>query len=177
MGKLAITGGKPVRTKPFAAWPIYGRQEERALLKVLASRNWGGYPFPNTIADRFAQKFAKFHGAKYGLAVANGTVAIQVALKAAGIKPGDEVIVPAYTWEGTVGPVLLLNAVPVFVDVDPDTYCLDARLIEAVLTERLHANITLSWSKTVRTPMAASGETKARELQEGWAVSASSQAN
>ncbi|MEJ2007715.1 MAG: DegT/DnrJ/EryC1/StrS family aminotransferase [Acidobacteriota bacterium] len=139
MGKLAITGGKAVRTKPFAAWPVYGRQEERALLKVLASRNWGGYPFPNAIADRFAQKFAKFHGAKYGLAVSNGTVAIQVALKAAGIEPGDEVIVPAYTWEGTVGPVLLLNAVPVFVDVDPDTYCLDARLIEAALTEKTRA--------------------------------------
>src|SRR5579871_3789251 len=139
MGKLAITGGKPVRTKPFAAWPIYGRQEERALLKVLASRNWGGYPFPNTIADRFAQKFAKFHGAKYGLAVANGTVAIQVALKAAGIKPGDEVIVPAYTWEGTVGPVLLLNAVPVFVDVDPETYCLDAKLVEKAITPKTKA--------------------------------------
>ena len=139
MGKLAITGGKPVRTKPFADWPIYNRKEERALQKVLASRNWGGYPFPNTIADRFAQKFAKFHGAKYGLAVSNGTVAIQVALKAAGIEPGDEVIVPAYTWEGTVGPVLLLNAVPVFVDVDPGTYCLDAQLIEAALTERTRA--------------------------------------
>lgn len=139
MGKLAITGGKPVRKKSFFHWPIYGRQEERALQKVLAGRNWGGYPFPNTIADRFAQKFAKFHGAEYGLAVSNGTVAIQVALKAAGIRPGDEVIVPAYTWEGTVGPVLLLNAVPVFVDVDPDTYCLDARLIEAALTEKTRA--------------------------------------
>lgn len=139
MGKLAITGGKPVRTKPFAAWPVYTKQEERGLLKVLASRNWGGYPFPNTIADRFARKFAKFHGAKYGIAVSNGTVAIQVALKAAGIKPGDEVIVPAYTWEGTVGPVLLLNAVPVFVDVDPGTYCLDASQIEPALTEKTRA--------------------------------------
>ena len=139
MGKLAITGGKPVRTKPFADWPIYSRQEERALQKVLAGRNWGGYPFPNTIANRFGQKFAEFHGAKYGLAVSNGTAAIQVALKAAGIGPGDEVIVPAYTWEGTVGPVLLLNAVPVFVDVDPDTYCLDARLIEAALSEKTRA--------------------------------------
>jgi len=80
MGKLAITGGKPVRKTPFADWPVYNRKEERALQKVLASRNWGGYPFPNTIADRFSQKFAKFHSAKYGLAVSNGTVAIQVAL-------------------------------------------------------------------------------------------------
>jgi dTDP-4-amino-4,6-dideoxygalactose transaminase len=68
--------------------------------------------------------------------VNTGTVAIQAALKAVGIRPGDEVIVPAYTWEGTVGPVLLMNAVPVFVDVDPDTYCLDAKLIETAITPK-----------------------------------------
>lgn len=139
MGKLAITGGKPVRKKPFTLWPVYSGEESRALQKVLASRNWGGYPFPNHFADSFAQKFARFHGAKYGMAVANGTIAIQIALQAAGIKPGDEVIVPAYTWEGTVGPVMLLNAVPVFVDIDPNTYCLDAKLIEKALTPRTRA--------------------------------------
>ena len=139
MGKLAITGGKPVRTKPFAPWPVYDRKEERAIQQVLKSRNWGGYPFPNEHASAFAQRFAKVHGAKYGLAVANGTVAIEVALKAAGLQPGDEVIVPAYTWEGTVGPVLQLNAVPVFVDVDPSTYCLDARLIEKAITNKTRA--------------------------------------
>src|SRR5215471_19726055 len=139
MGKLAITGGKPVRRKPLAPWPVYSAEETRAVQKVLASGNWGGYPFPNKLADAFAQKFARFHGAKYGLAVANGTVAIEIALKAVGIRPGDEVIVPAYTWEGTVGPVMLLNAVPVFVDVDPDTYCLDARLIEKAITPKTRA--------------------------------------
>ncbi|MBI1940175.1 MAG: aminotransferase class I/II-fold pyridoxal phosphate-dependent enzyme, partial [Acidobacteria bacterium] len=79
----------------------------------------------------------------YGLAVANGTIAIEIALKAIGIQPGDEVIVPAYTWEGTVGPILLLNAVPVFVDVDPDTYCLDARLIEQALTPETRAILSV----------------------------------
>jgi dTDP-4-amino-4,6-dideoxygalactose transaminase len=139
MGKLAITGGKPVRRKPFSPWPLYSASEQRAILKVLHSRNWGGFPFPNLIAARFAQKFARDHGAKYGLAVSNGTIAIEIALKAVGIRPGDEVIVPAYTWEGTVGPVLLLNAIPVFVDVDPGTYCLDANLIEAAITPRTRA--------------------------------------
>jgi len=139
MGKLAITGGRPVRRKPFAPWPVYTQKEARAIQKVLASRNWGGYPFPNKLADAFAQKFARFHGAKYGLAVANGTIAIEIALAAIGICPGDEVIVPAYTWEGTVGPILLLNAVPVFVDIDPATYCLDAKLIEKVLTPKTRA--------------------------------------
>src|SRR5438045_9595793 len=82
-------------------------------MRVLRSGNWGGYPFPNTHAGAFAAKFAKAHGAKYGIALSNGTVAIEVSLRAIGIKAGDEVIVPAYTWEGTVGPILLLNAVPV----------------------------------------------------------------
>ncbi len=139
MGRLAITGGKPLRRKPFAAWPVFTSDESSGLRKVLASRNWGGYPFPNQVADSFARNFARFHGAKYGLAVANGTIAIEIALKAAGVQPGDEVIVPAYTWEGTVGPILLLNAVPVFVDVDPDTYCLDAKLIEKALTPKTRA--------------------------------------
>src|SRR5437773_5217566 len=139
MGKLAITGGKPIRRKPFSRWPLHTQEEARAINKVLASGSWGGFPFPNTVADRFARSFARFQGARYGLAVSNGTVAIQIALKAAGIRPGDEVVVPAYTWEGTVGPVLMLNAVPVFVDVDPDTYCLDAKQIEKALTPRTRA--------------------------------------
>ena len=139
MARLAIAGGKPVRRKPFSAWPVYSNQEARALMQVLRSRNWGGYPFPNAHASAFAAKFAAAHGAKYGIALANGTVAIDVALKAIGIKAGDEVIVPAYTWEGTVGPVLVLNAVPVFVDVDPDTYCLDAKLIEQAITPKTRA--------------------------------------
>lgn len=139
MGKLAISGGRPVRRKPFPAWPVYDREDARALGQVLEGRNWGGYPFPNAHADRFARAFARFQGAKYGLAVANGTIAIEVALKAAGIAPGDEVIVPAYTWEGTVGPILLLNAVPVFVDVDPETYCIDTQQIEAAITPRTRA--------------------------------------
>ena len=139
MGKLAITGGKPVRRKPFSPWPEFSRQEAQGLQKVLKSRNWGGFPFPNKVAHSFAQKFARFHGAKYGLAVANGTIAIEIALKALGIQPGDEVIFPAYTWEGTVGPILLLNAVPVFVDIDPDTYCLDAKLLEKAITPKTRA--------------------------------------
>lgn len=139
MGKLAITGGRPIRREPFPAWPVYDRQDARALQQVLESHNWGGYPFPNERADRFARAFARFQGAKYGIAVANGTIAIEIALKAAGIAPGDEVIVPAYTWEGTVGPILLLNAVPVFVDIDPETYCMDPHEIEAAITPRTRA--------------------------------------
>ena len=110
MLQLALHGGAPVRTKPFASWPIYDEREAQALQSVLASRNWGGYPCPNDHAREFAQKFADYHGAKYGVAVANGTISLELALKAAGIGYGDEVIVPAYTWEGTAAPVLFCGA-------------------------------------------------------------------
>jgi len=136
MGKLAITGGEPVRKKRFDPWPVYTEAERSALDDVLTNRNWGGQPFPGKHADAFAKKFAAFHTAKYGQCVNTGTVAIQAALKAVGVEPGDEVLVPAYTWEGTVGPVLLLNAVPVFVDVDPETYCMDTRRMEQAITPK-----------------------------------------
>jgi dTDP-4-amino-4,6-dideoxygalactose transaminase len=139
MGKLAITGGKALRTTPFTAWPMARREEAVALEEVLTSAKWGGQPFPGKHADAFAKKFAEFQTAKYGQCVNTGTVAIQAALRAIGIRPGDEVIAPAYTWEGTVGPVLLVNAIPVFVDIDPDTYCMDARLIEKAITPKTKA--------------------------------------
>jgi dTDP-4-amino-4,6-dideoxygalactose transaminase len=139
MGKLAITGGKALRKKPFTQWPVAKKEERAAVAEVLSSSLWGGQPFPGKFATRFANKFAALHTAKYGQCVNTGTVAIQAALKAIDIQPGDEVIVPAYTWEGTVGPVLLVNAVPVFVDVDPETYCLDAKLAEKAITPKTRA--------------------------------------
>jgi dTDP-4-amino-4,6-dideoxygalactose transaminase len=139
--QLALRGGPPVRTKLFAAWPIYDEREAHGLQRVLESRNWGGYPCPNELAREFAAKFAAAHGAHYGVAVANGTVSLELALEAAGIGPGDEVIVPAYTWEGTAAAVLFAGAVPIFADVDADTYCLDPAWVEAAITERTRAII------------------------------------
>lgn len=139
MGKLAITGGECLRKKPFTAWPLSTKEEADALQDVLTSTKWGGQPFPGKHSTLFAKKFAEVHTAKYAQCVNTGTVAIQASLKAIGIRPGDEVIVPAYTWEGTVGPVLLVNAVPVFVDVDPETYCMDAKLIERAITPKTKA--------------------------------------
>jgi dTDP-4-amino-4,6-dideoxygalactose transaminase len=136
MAQLALRGGTPIRTKPFTAWPIYDQREARGLQSVLESRNWGGYPCPNEYAREFGQRFAECHGAKYGVAVTNGTVSLELALQAAGVGAGDEVIVPAYTWEGTAAAVLFSGAAPVFVDVDPDNYCIDPALIEAAITER-----------------------------------------
>ena len=139
MYQLALRGGRPVRTRPFPQWPVYDGREARGLQSVLESGNWGGYPFPNDLAREFGRRFAECHGARYGVAVTNGTVSLELALEAAGVGFGDEVIVPAYTWEGTAAAVLFAGAVPVFVDVDPETYCLDAGLIEAAMTPRTKA--------------------------------------
>jgi dTDP-4-amino-4,6-dideoxygalactose transaminase len=141
MASLAIAGGTPVRTTPFTPWPQFDEQERRALDRVLVSRNWGGYPFPNALARRFGEAFAAEHGARHGLCAANGTVTLEIALKACGLRPGDEVIVPAYTFEATAVPVLRLGGVPVFVDVRHDTLCLDAEAAEAAVTPRTRAII------------------------------------
>jgi len=137
--KLALLGGKPVRKKPFAPWPQYSRADVQRIVEVVKSRHWGGFPVPSKYAGQFASKFAELHGAKYGLCLANGTVALQVTLQALGLKFGDEVIVPAYTWDGTAIAVLQAGGVPVFADVDPDTYCLDPAAVRAAITPRTRA--------------------------------------
>src|SRR5690349_9502508 len=104
MAELAIAGGTPVRSVAFTEWPQFDERERRALNGVLDSRNWGGYPFPNEHAELFARRFADHQDARHALCAANGTVTLEIALKAAGIVPGDEVIVPAYTFEATAAP-------------------------------------------------------------------------
>jgi dTDP-4-amino-4,6-dideoxygalactose transaminase len=139
MARLALAGGPPVRTAPFPGWPDFDERERLLLLEALEARSWGGYPFPNTMADRFATGFAAAHDAKHAVTVANGTIAIEIGLQAAGLRPGDEVIVPTYTFEASAAPVLRLGAIPVFVDVLPDTYCIDPAAAEAAVTTRTRA--------------------------------------
>jgi dTDP-4-amino-4,6-dideoxygalactose transaminase len=141
MSKLAIAGGSPVRAKLFTIWPQFDEAEAQGLLAVLESRNWGGYPFPNHYARQFAAEFAAHQDARHALCAVNGTVTIEIALKAAGIGAGDEVIVPAYTFEATAAPVLKLGAIPIFVDVSPDDYCLDVEAARAAVTEKTRAII------------------------------------
>ena len=141
MAKLALKGGVPLRTRPFPAWPEFGEEEKQALLLVLQGRNWGGYPSPNRYARLFNERFAAFQGAKFGIGAANGTVTLEVALMGGGLRPGDEVIIPAYTWIGTASAVLTANGIPVFVDSDPANYCMDPKAFEAAITPRTRAVI------------------------------------
>lgn len=119
MVELALKGGKKTKQKPFPAWPYYDEKEKAALQDVLESRIWWRTPGTRTLA--FEKEFAKFHGAKHGLAVTNGTAALEVSMVGLGIKPGDEVIIPDFTFVATASAVLYAGALPVTVDVSPQT--------------------------------------------------------
>ncbi len=141
MAQLAIKGGSKTFDDFWPDWPVYGERDEQALLEVLRSRNWGGFPSPNQRAREFAAAFAAAHDAAYGICAANGTVTLEVALRAAGIRAGDEVIVTPYSWIATAGAPVTVGAVPVFADVAPDTYCLDPQAVAAAITPRTRAII------------------------------------
>jgi dTDP-4-amino-4,6-dideoxygalactose transaminase len=141
---LAINGGTPVRdvtSKPWPKWPIYDETEERALLDVLHSGQW--WYVRGTQGPAFEKEFAALHEAQYGVACANGSVALEIALRAFGIGCGDEVIVPPYTFVATAGCVLTVSATPVFVDIEGDTLNIDPKLIEAAITPRTRAIIVV----------------------------------
>jgi dTDP-4-amino-4,6-dideoxygalactose transaminase len=141
MAELALNGGRKSKQKPFPVWPQYDDAERKALQEVLDSRIWWRTPGTRTLA--FEQEFAKFHGAKHGLAVTNGTAALEVAMSAIGIRPGDEVIIPDYTFVATASAVLYASAMPVTVDVSADTFCIDPKLAEAAITRRTKAIIAV----------------------------------
>src|SRR5512135_2183690 len=137
MEKLAISGGAPVHTDPWPDWPVWDDSEEEGLLEVLRSGNWWRYSYgqgsslaedletsPSKVAQ-FQRAFARAHDCSYGICGTNGTVTLEIALRAAGIRPGDEVLVPAYTFIATATSVLMIGAIPIFVDIEADTYNMD----------------------------------------------------
>jgi dTDP-4-amino-4,6-dideoxygalactose transaminase len=139
--KLALFGGTPVKNTPSPSWPYYDEKEKQALLDVLESRIWWRTPGSQTLA--FEQEFACYHQAQYGIAVTNGTAALEVGIAALGIGPGDEVIVPDFTFIATASAVLTAGAMPVLVDCTPDTYCIDPALAEAAITPQTRAIIAV----------------------------------
>ena len=141
---LALLGGKPTRSTPFPTWPIFGIEEEEALLRVTRSAKWGR--LDGEEVERFEQTFARYHDCQYGIAMVNGSVSLKIALLAAGIQAGDEVIVPPYTFLATASVVVEVNAVPVFADIDPKTYCLDSNRVEAAITPRTRAIIVVHFA-------------------------------
>jgi 3-amino-5-hydroxybenzoate synthase len=126
MNELAILGGSKVRTRPFIEWPQFDERELRNVENVIRSRRWfagmrGGDP--GSQVQQLESGFARLHNSRHAIACANGTVAIEIALRALGVGPGDEVIVPALTFIATASAVMLVGAHPVMVDVQEHSYC------------------------------------------------------
>ncbi len=136
---LAVFGGQKTRTEPFPAWPVFGNDEEQRLLQALRSGKWG--KLQGAEVAEFERSFAAMHGCKHAIAVVNGTVSLRIALMASGIQAEEEVIVPPYTFLATATAVVEANAVPVFADIDLETFNLDPRAIEAAITPRTRAII------------------------------------
>lgn len=141
MSKLAILGGPKTRTEPYPDWPVWDERDLLAVTDVIRSGQWGGFPFPGPKTTEFAKKFADLQGGGYAVPMANGTVTMEVALRASDIGWGDEVIVPAYTFQATASAPMAAGALPVVVDIDPDNYCIDPQAVEKAVTSKTRAII------------------------------------
>ena len=166
MKRLAVLGGQPVRTAPFVVGPMVDKEEEDLVLAALRKHNFSRYigsdspdiesilrmPSQDALAvsapwhflggpnvRRFAADFAVRMGAKYAIPVNAATTGIATALAAVGVGPGDEVIVPGLSFSASSMAILLFNSIPVFVDVDPRSFCIDPAAIEREITEKTRA--------------------------------------
>jgi dTDP-4-amino-4,6-dideoxygalactose transaminase len=140
MGELAVNGGPRAVTRRLGRpWPVWDETEHHLLSAVLESGKWwrGAYDDPReSRVGQFEEGFARFQDARFAVAVTNGTTALECAFRAVGVEAGDEVIVPAITFVATATAALQVGAVPVFVDVDPQTYTIDPAAAAAAVTDR-----------------------------------------
>ena len=136
MGTLAISGGTPVRKEKWPRWPVVDERERALMAEVLSGGNWS-YNGPKEI--EFRERWADFCGTRHAIPVANGTVSLQLIFEALDIGWGDEVIVPALTWQATAAAVVDVNATPILADVVEDSWCIDPEEIERLITPRTKA--------------------------------------
>ena len=137
--QLAIHGGARTvpESIPMARWPVITEEDKRAIMGVLDRGVMAGVFGPEAVG--LEKDFARFLGTRYAMATGSGTSAIHCALFAAGVEPGDEVITSAFSFSGSFHPILQQNAIPVFVDIDPRTYNIDVKQIEAKITDKTKA--------------------------------------
>ncbi|HID78085.1 MAG TPA: DegT/DnrJ/EryC1/StrS family aminotransferase [Planctomycetaceae bacterium] len=133
--KPALLGGSPVRRKGYPSWPIVTESDAEAVIEVVRAGRW----YRNRSVQEFERKYAALNQAKYCVACSSGTSALYSSLGALEVGPGDEVIVPPYTFMATVTVVLQHYAMPVFVDSDRETFLMDPARLEAAITDRTAA--------------------------------------
>src|SRR5215813_2876682 len=126
--KPAKLGGKPLCSE-FPGWPVYDQTEEKALLDTLHTGQW--FRGSGKAVAGLEAAYEKLTGAKHCLATASGTAALCTALGALDVGPGDEVIIPPYTFIATYNAVVLNYALPMFVDTDVESFQIDGNKIEA----------------------------------------------
>jgi len=146
--ELAISGG-PAEAgelkEKIPEWPRISDDDKKALLEVLKSRRWCRI-YPGSKAEVFEKAFSEYHDAKYGIAVSNGTVALELPLKTLGIGVGDEVVVPAVTFIATASAATEVGAIPIFADIDPETATMSPGSLEKSITERTKAVIVVHYA-------------------------------
>lgn len=138
MERLAILGGKPAVTEGFEKWPQWGEREKASLIEALDTGFWG---IGSSTVEAWEKRFAEIQGVSHCSAVCNGTLSLVVGLRALGIGPGDEVIIPPYTFLATASAVLWVGAIPVFADIQVETHNIDPDSIREHLTSKTKAII------------------------------------
>ena len=132
--KPALLGGNKAFTGSFSGWPIYDSTEEQAFVDVLRSNRWGR--LDGKLTAKFEQEYAKMNDVKHSLGVSSGTSALYTMLGALETGPGDEVIIPVYTFVATYNVVVLNYALPILVDTDPESFQIDIKKMEKAITKQ-----------------------------------------
>ncbi len=141
--KPAILGGRPIREKMLGEWPIITEEEIEAVTRVLRRRKLFASMYSGVEVPAFEEEFSKAMDAKYTVAVSSGTAALDIALAALGVGPGDEVITTPYSFIASATCILMNHAIPVFADVDPRTRNIDPEEVRKKITERTKAIVVV----------------------------------
>lgn len=139
--KLAVHGGQPLRTRSWPTWPVWDDEDLQAVADVVRSGKW--FAGNGTQVREFGELFGGLHRATHAVPCCNGTQALEIAMRAAGIKAGDEVITSPYTFIATAASIVQINGIPIFADVDGGTLNLDPAAAEAAITERTTAIVAV----------------------------------
>ncbi len=138
----AILGGPKAVTRPLLDWPPIDDETVRTVVRVLTSEPL--CPVGGTgIQGEFEKSFASMHDRRYALATNGGTAALMLSVHGAGVQPGDEVIVSPFSWGASLSCVMQCGGVPIFADIDPETFCMDPASVEERVTERTKAIVVV----------------------------------